>query len=350
MKKGFTVLIILILLCVTYFFLNTNRELGIKEKLSNIGYKNDEIEIINKLNDENINHLLTLPYNESYIIMMKNENFKEENLKAYISYKEEYNAPINDVITIINNDLGDNEYNNKLVSLVKEPFYIKDNLDRYYKYSEKYPTLDINTIVKYVNANLDYDYYSTNYKSDFTKGKLVLVNKYYSAGNFEPTNLVHITSAYGGNYQYIQDIVFEDYKKMYNDMKKEGLNLIVKSSYRSYTYQSNLYNNYVIRDGKDVADTYSARAGNSEHQTGLAIDVGTPTTNDLGDFLYTNEYTWMINNAHKYGFILRFKENETLVTGYMYEPWHFRYVGVKAATYIKENDLTFEEYYAYFVK
>ena len=117
------------------------------------------------------------------------------------------------------------------------------------------------------------------------------------------------------------------------------------SSYRSYQYQYNLYNRYVNTDGIEAADTYSARPGYSEHQTGLAVDVYNGKE-DFTNFEKTKEYNWMQDNAYKFGFILRFPKDKVLETGYQYESWHYRYVGKEIAKYIHDNNLCFEEYYA----
>ena len=102
-------------------------------------------------------------------------------------------------------------------------------------------------------------------------------------------------------------------------------------------------------DGVALADTYSARAGFSEHQTGYAFDVRDyPFTND--DYSKTKSFTWVSENAYKYGFIIRFPKDKEYTTGYQYEPWHYRYCGIECATYIHDNDITFEEYYEYFIK
>ncbi|MFI3260865.1 MAG: D-alanyl-D-alanine carboxypeptidase family protein [bacterium] len=115
---------------------------------------------------------------------------------------------------------------------------------------------------------------------------------------------------------------------------KENLSLVITSGYRSYTLQDSIYNNYVKRDGQEEADTYSARPGHSEHQSGLGIDVAN----------YTNEWDWLAKNAHKYGFIVRYPEGKEHITGYMYEPWHLRYLGVDVATKVYNSGLCLEEY------
>lgn len=349
--KKIGLLFSIILIGSGLFILINNQNKTTDNKLTNIGYNKEQIEIIKtKLSNESIDYLLTLPYDETYIKLMENENFKNEKLKSYIAYQKDNKSPISDTVILVNANIS-KEYNDKLASLISEKYYKEVNFDRYYNYLINNPDLPITDVITNINSNLDYDYYSTNYKTDLEKKSLLIVNKYYKLeSDYIPNDLVHLTSTYGGNGQYITSEAFEHYKKMYTDMKVLGLNLLVRSSYRSYTYQNNLYNNYVANDGKANADTYSARPGHSEHQTGLAIDVGTPNTYNLGDFLYTDEYEWMMQNAHKYGFILRYPENAVHITGYMYEPWHFRYVGVDAATYIKENNITYEEYYEFYVK
>lgn len=119
-----------------------------------------------------------------------------------------------------------------------------------------------------------------------------------------------------------------------------GLNLYISSGYRSYDYQAGLYQRYVERSGKAEADRYSARPGHSEHQTGLAFDLNT-ISNEFKD---TDEGKWVAENCHKYGFIVRYPEDKESVTGYMYEPWHIRYLGVDTATSVYESGLCLEEY------
>lgn len=133
----------------------------------------------------------------------------------------------------------------------------------------------------------------------------------------------------------------------FNEMKADaasvGLNIYVVSGFRSYSTQDSLYNRYVARDGKAAADTYSARPGHSEHQTGLAFDL-----NDVSDnFENTEEAKWLNNNAYKYGFILRYPKGKTNETGYIYESWHFRYVGKDLASKLYNNGdwITLESYF-----
>lgn len=127
---------------------------------------------------------------------------------------------------------------------------------------------------------------------------------------------------------------------MQADATAMGLNIYISSAYRSYDYQAGLYQRYVDRSGKAEADRYSARPGHSEHQTGLAFDLNTISD----EFKDTDEGKWVAENCHKYGFIIRYPEEKESVTGYMYEPWHIRYLGVETATAVYESGLCLEEY------
>ncbi|UBH12766.1 M15 family metallopeptidase [Macrococcus armenti] len=126
----------------------------------------------------------------------------------------------------------------------------------------------------------------------------------------------------------------------------EGLNLVLRSAFRSYDTQASLYQQYVARDGKKKADTYSAQPGHSEHQTGLAFDLGNTEGSDdfLESFEDTKEGQWLARHAHEYGFIIRYPKGKSDITGYQYEPWHLRYLGKETATKVYESGLTLEEY------
>lgn len=121
---------------------------------------------------------------------------------------------------------------------------------------------------------------------------------------------------------------------------EEGLDLYISSGFRSYELQSSLYQRYCDRDGQAAADTYSARPGHSEHQSGLAIDLNTITS----DFAYTAEGKWVNEHCWEYGFILRYPADKVSVTGYMYEPWHIRYLGKETAKAVYDSGLCLEEY------
>lgn len=230
--------------------------------------------------------------------------------------------------------------------LKKVPYYKKEYKNRYLSYQKENKDLSIENIVTHVNIGLDNPYYTNTKPSTNLNTELILVNKYnYVTENYVPENLQPLNTSYARSGMQLVDIAKEAFESMSDDAKKEGMNIIAMSSYRSYDYQVNLYNNYVKTDGKEAADTYSARPGYSEHQTGLAVDVYNlelPYTS----FEKTEEFNWMQENAHKYGFILRFPKDKVDITGYQYEAWHYRYVGKEVAKYIHNHNMTLEEYIA----
>lgn len=133
------------------------------------------------------------------------------------------------------------------------------------------------------------------------------------------------------------------FEEMAKEAKKHGFHLEAFSTYRSYSTQKRLYEAYVKRDGQKEADRYSARPGHSEHQTGLAFDIGEVGKSGTR-FQESDATRWMAENSYKFGFILRYPKGKEHITGYMYEPWHFRYVGKDLATKIYNSGLTLEEY------
>ena len=228
-------------------------------------------------------------------------------------------------------------------------YYLEKNLDRYEAYAKENPDLDINEVIKCVNSGIDKTWYVDVEPTDLSKGNLMIINKlHYVDQNFEPDNLVSM-SGYGNGY-LVKD-AHDAYAEMYEAAKADGMNLIITTSYRNYGFQKTLYDRYVAEDGQANADTYSARPGYSEHHSGLAVDLSTPSlTNAFTQFIYTNEYQWMQKNCYKYGFIQRYTDENQYITGYQPEAWHYRYVGKDVAKYIYENNITYEEYYAYFVE
>ena len=143
---------------------------------------------------------------------------------------------------------------------------------------------------------------------------------------------------------YAPNGILPEAQQAFNEMKaaarKDGLYLDICSGYRSYAYQRDLYNSYVNRDGKAAADTYSARAGHSEHQTGLAMDI-----NMASDaFSNTPEAKWLAAHCAEYGFIIRYPKGKQDITGYKYESWHVRYLGKQLAQEVTASGLTLEEF------
>ncbi|WP_431809000.1 M15 family metallopeptidase [Lysinibacillus sphaericus] len=181
---------------------------------------------------------------------------------------------------------------------------------------------------------------------------IVLVNKKYSfPEGYEPKDLVYPDVAFIFKEKIDKRMMREEaakyLEKMFNAAKKMNIHLAGVSAYRSSQTQATLFNNYVEKDGIEKAKTYSAAPGTSEHQSGLAIDVSGTNGSCAADdcFANTEESAWLEDNAHKYGYIIRFPKEKEHITGYQYEPWHIRYVGVNLATELYNKELTLEEYY-----
>lgn len=227
----------------------------------------------------------------------------------------------------------------------KISYYKPEYKDRYNKYRKENKDLSNEQVIIDVNIGLDYNYYENSKPSKNLNKETILVNKYnYLQQDYIPNNLENISTEYARSGMSLVNYAKDAFEDLAKAAKKEGMSIIAMSSYRSYKYQYNLYNKYKAQDGEEVADTYSARPGYSEHQTGLAVDVYNGKES-FTNFENAKEFDWMQKNAYKYGFILRFPKNKTKETGYDYESWHYRYVGISIAKYIHENDISFEEYY-----
>ncbi len=159
---------------------------------------------------------------------------------------------------------------------------------------------------------------------------------------FAPANLVNV-----GGGEFLRRDVSDAASALMRSAESTGVGLRTLSGYRSYDYQTGVYDSYVAKDGQAIADTYSARPGYSEHQTGLAIDLGNPDGScDLEQcFGETAGGKWLAANAHKFGFIIRYQKGKENITGYQAEPWHLRYVGKVLAVELKKSNLTLEEFF-----
>lgn len=220
------------------------------------------------------------------------------------------------------------------------------NYDRYVDYSNETGE-DNETTVLAVNLDMDKEDYTdsliiSNFSTD------MLVNKHRSlTEDYKPDDLVSIDSEYAADdTQAGARIAVNAFISMYKAAKDEGLDLVINSSYRSYQDQVDICDTYRELYGENYVQNYVAQPGFSEHQTGLSFDIGSRNSNIFAE---SDEYTWVQENAHKYGFIQRFPEEYEAITGFRAEPWHYRYVGKKIATYIYEHDISFEEYYAIFL-
>lgn len=341
------------------------------------GYQKD---VINVFKEDNYYEKIkeTKKYSKTLETAVIENNYKKEYFDEYldINYVEENNF-INNINKLLdlgykNKDINtfyekvpksidvitSNKYDKNIINYISLDYFKEENLDRYIKYDfidtksvydttilkEKYNYEDT---VTFVNAYLDKDYYSNDIPLSKDKAsKLdVIVNKYYKLDkDYEPEDLTIINSKLASGTQKLRKEAADKFEEMASDMLKENLKIYAGSTYRSYSYQEGLYNRYVKKDGFKEAETYSARAGYSEHQLGLAVDIVNGKWNYLSEG--DKEYTWLINNSYKYGFILRYPHESEYITGYVFEDWHFRYLGIDLATKVHESKLTYDEYIA----
>ena len=276
----------------------------------------------NKTFLSNIDNLLSLGYKADDINAIY-KNLTEESIKVLI----------------------DNDYLKDIINILKLNYFHEDKLERYIKYS-KDKEIESEELVTLVNAELDHDYYTNIITIEKPEEITVLVNKYHKLdNNYVPSDLEDITPKYNrGNNNKMRHEARLKFEEMCEAAANENIKIYSGSAYRSYSYQLNLYNRYVANNGFNAAETFSARAGYSEHQTGLATDI----LNAKIDYVSASdkEYEWLVNNSYKYGFILRYPQGKENITGYMFEEWHFRYIGIDDANEIHKLNITYDEYVA----
>lgn len=367
-KKMILILIIVIILILSLVYILLPKNYGYKKETIEVFKENDLYE---QIKDKKI-------YSKTLEEAINQNSFNKEYFLEYLDIKyiddEDFISNINkllnlgysskDINAIYNkipdsvNIIIDSKYNKDIINIMNLSYFRIDNLKRYLDYDimEVKSIYDISNIKKdfnyedvvtYVNANLDKEYYSSdNLISNEDASKIdVLVNKYHKLDeNYEPSDLTIIDSKYASGTQKLRKEAKIKFEEMASDMAKDNLKIYAGSTYRSYTYQKGLYDRYVKKDGFAAAETYSARSGYSEHQLGLAVDI----VNGKWDYLSENdkEYDYLVKNSCKYGFILRYPRGSEYVTGYMFEDWHFRYLGIELATKVFNSGLTYDEYIA----
>ena len=365
LKKPFVIILKIIFIVILVFlgmFLFYSYQV---KDVSKLGYDKEASKNILLLGKKDA--IKSYEYSDTLNAAFKSKYYKDANLDSYskIKYQDQKNI-IKNINTLI-----DKGYSNSNISLILahgndddvsefakrdkikylEEFYSLSYAklkyyDRYVKYSSETGE-DEETTVLFVNLSMDTDDYVNPVKTSAFSIDM-LVNKHYKLDeDFVPDDLVEFDQ------EYCNDEVQEGnreavvaFKNMYEAAKKEGLGLVINSSYRSYQDQEEVCNTYKNLYGEGYVSRYVALPGFSEHQTGLAFDIGSTSSKVFAE---SKEYEWMKDNAYKYGFILRFTKSNAYITGFRSEPWHYRYVGKKIAKYIYENDISFEEYYAEFL-
>lgn len=285
--------------------------------LYQLGYKEDEVKLFqNKLSDSEIDKILTYEYNEFIYHFVNCKYFMFKNLDEYLGQ-------------VITQD---------------EDFFKYHGTEGY----------DYDFIVAQVNVHTVHTQYSVTFKTDKDKNYGMLVNKYFElGGEYEPDDLVAIDWKYrlgdAGDIKKARKEVVDAYLRMWEAAHEEGIYLLVDSAYRSYDSQVEVYNHYEEYKGTTYADGIAARPGFSEHQTGLSLDIYSKECTSAKTFKDSKTYEWLINNSYKYGFILRYPDGKKNLTGYNYESWHYRYLGTELATKVHDSNLTYDEYYAFYM-
>ena len=217
-------------------------------------------------------------------------------------------------------------------------------LDRYAAFLQDNPQLTPEEAVLQVNMGLDRPFYQEPDTLSLSPGEVdtqVLVNKYHALPRDYEPQLVRLEGLGSGSLAPEAARAFADMAAAARD---DGITLRSVSAYRSYATQKATYNRNLSLYSQRFTDTFSARPGHSEHQTGLAVDINSASM--LDHFENTAAYAWLQENCARYGFLLRYPEGKDAVTGYRFEPWHYRYVGREIATVCMEEGLTLEEYFA----
>lgn len=247
-----------------------------------------------------------------------------------------------------------NDKDDKIISLLEQKYFLEKNLEDYQEYINKNNEDDYAKVISVVNVHANHKWYQLDLNTQEDLGMLMNVNKFYTlSATYTPENLrnIELSYAYGeeGENKLI-DYAYDKFLELWQAANEQGFYLMVTSSYRDYESQKEIYDYRVSTQGERKADETAARPGHSEHQTGLVIDMTSKTEPLADSFSNSEAYKWLKENAYKYGFIERYPEGKTYLTGYSPESWHWRYVGKEAAKLIHDEDITFDEYYAFYIE
>ncbi|MBR2788103.1 MAG: M15 family metallopeptidase [Erysipelotrichaceae bacterium] len=314
-----------------------------EEVLRKTGYSEEEIKMIMNLSEENKERFKE-ERNDQLLKFVMDPQFREENLDNYLQFAGKFDEAF--IIEKVNDNILNSDNVEKLRELYSSDYYLPEKEYVYLQYLDAYPS--VRDVLETVNTKRYLELYSNIRQCDMNKGYLILVNKYYKLPeDYEPDDLVQVSEVPGRG--YLRKEVYEAYKALYEDAAKLGYNLSVVSAYRSYATQASLYSSYLKVDPQEVVDTYSARPGHSEHQSGLCLDVSIPGYS-LDNFYQTEASKWLAENCYKYGFIIRYPDDKTDITGYQGEPWQLRYLGKEKSEDVYRRGITYDEYYACFVE
>lgn len=277
-------------------------------------------------------------YLASYEYKLSELGYKDDELSYLLEQEDEKKNKILEL-----------EYDEHIIDFFKQDYFIFDNLEKYLSYYKDNNSLSLNKVISLVNVKSIYNHYDNTNETNVDEGILMLVNKYtYLPEDYNPSDIVDVKNWYCYGENKLKEEAYQKFIDLFNAAKEADMKIILSSGYRNYSEQKETYDNFVDRYGEKKADTLAARPGFSEHETGLALDITTGSaTKDT--FETTEEFTWLQENAYKFGFILRYPKDKEDITGYAYESWHYRYVGTEVAKKIHDLNITYDEYYAYFL-
>ena len=236
-----------------------------------------------------------------------------------------------------------------ILDIVNEKYFLQKNFEKYLEYYKENSKYSFSDIIAVVNVGADKEWYEETQETDITKGYSILANKFnLLPEEFDAGVIKEFSATYAYGKVSAEETTYHAFIEMAKAAKEDGITLILTSGYRTREKQETLYNDMLKSRGQTYADDYAARPGASEHETGLALDI--LTYNGTTDTFETTEtYAWLIAHCHEYGFILRYPKDKEHITGYKPESWHYRYVGVELAQKIKDEGITYDEYYAYYL-
>ncbi len=259
-----------------------------------------------------------------------------------------------DLLNLYKNNLNDIlklDVNENIISLAKEKYFIYKNLNSYLSYYEENNNKTLTDIIAIINVHANNNWYEYDLDTDTALNERLIVNKFYHLSeDYAPEDLVEVSSKYAYDGNNLRSNAYEAFKDLWNAANEAGIKFIINSTYREYSKQASIYEDYKNWYGEKKADAQAARPGYSEHQTGLAIDVFSSDNQLSGTFKDSEGYKWLKDNAYKYGFIERYPEGKEYLTGYEFESWHWRFVGKEAAKVIQNEKITYDEYYAYYIE
>ena len=296
---GLVILLLLIILGIKSLIDESKLRKSVEYKLGELGYSDNEIEYVKSRSENEVNYLLN------------------------------------------------HEYSVNITKLMKEKYFIFGNLDKYLDYANSEGNLS--NVISKVNTKAYLGWYKNIYDTDISKNELMLVNKFYKLDeSYVPEDLIDVSLSYAYQGKQVSKVMYDALTNMIDGAKESGYNLVVSQGYRSYIDQSDAYDSIESSSGVDYADTVAARPGHSEYQTGLSVVVK-PLYSEGDDMEESLEHSWIMDNAYKYGFILRYPKGKEDITGFSYDAWRLRYVGSNTARIIHNENITFDEYYEYYI-